>query len=269
MITRLAFASAVVLAPLMPTLADTVVYREGDPNAFVATPYAGTSDTTLLGNSDTNSNAHFGANEKLYVGIHDRARRSLLRFDLSSLHGQYSTITGATLTLTVDQATHAGTLDVFQLVDGNAGWVEGTGGALGSVSDAQPGEATWHNLAHPGTPWVGGTGIGSAGYGASPLDSEAFPQQAGGVTTPATLEVTLPASLIDAWVTGANAGLLLRHASDGVVSERQLLQLRSSEWATPSSRPTLTIEFEPIPEPASVGLLLSGLALVAGRGARR
>src|SRR5690606_33514990 len=133
---------------------------------------------------------------------------------------------------TVDTSTHAGTLDVFQLVDGNAGWVEGTGGAGGAIATAQAGEATWNHLAYPGTAWVGGTGIGSDGYVATPVDSEAFAAQAG-----ATIEVTLSPSLIEAWVTGTNAGLLLRHGSDGILAERQLLQLRSSEWATPSSRP--------------------------------
>src|SRR5207247_11093056 len=96
----------------------------GSLNAFGPAAYAGTDDAMVLTNGGgffNSSSENFGTRTDMAVGNaivagQDAPRRTLLRFDVSSLAGNYSSIQSADLTLYVSGTpASSGQLNVFRL----------------------------------------------------------------------------------------------------------------------------------------------------------
>lgn len=256
-----------ILSMGTPCAAEQIVYRDGLSNAFVDN-YDGTDDNTLISGSFADTNwGGFNQGAIGPRGSSTQFRRQLLRFDLSSMMGQYSSINSVTLRLTIEEGSYRGplTYSVYAVIPENAGWVEGT-----QANAVEVGASNWNYMVHDTTAWVGGPGLGTTGYtpisGLSglvwdfgdPLDID----DRDGVS----LDLTLPVALIESWIHGPNGGLLFKaDIEDGT---QGIGNFRSSEWSDPETRPALIIDYAPVPEPATLGLLIGGIFL-SRRGWRK
>ena len=130
--------------------------------------YTGAQDTSLqIRVSGKRADRNFGGT--VYTGLgnprwgrEDNYVRGLMRWDLSSLAGMYTTIHSVTLTLTLSgDSTGTGTFYVYALKEANADWVEGTG--TGALSDNVEGDCTWRDKAWDGlAAWAGEGGAASS-----------------------------------------------------------------------------------------------------------
>jgi hypothetical protein len=270
-----------------------VVFKNGFSNAFTGT-YSGTDDLMMMTNGGGyffSSTDNFGARGDMAVGntgaSAEHIRRDLVRFDVSSLAGQYTSINSATLRLYVTGyalPVGGGTVNVFRMADANAGWVEGSGTSATGYGPEDAGGSTWAykvQAAYPsefaGTPWAGGGTTGSPAGAAGVAGTDYFSTPISSFTyTPSTAGfvdfVFSDPTLINTWVTGINAGLLLRQLSEAAVPGGNLINFHSSESTTgvgpglTTARPELIIDFTAVPEPGRALLSMLGLgALFLGR----
>ena len=211
----------------------TIIFQEGTllPGGGA---YTGTQDTEIQQGDPTNS---FGSNGQVRVdSLHLGGDvQGLLRFDnlFGALPDQIplgSTIISAVLTLDVIDSSNfpIGTISIFQMT---TAWSE---------------SSTWNSL-------VSGVGIGT--------DTVASADDAHTAELIALTTWNVQASL-QAWSNGdSNLGwAIFNDDTDGI-------QFTSSEGATITARPLLTVDFTPVPEPGS--LALAGLAGAAALCARR
>lgn len=254
--------AAVLTATIIgPASADVVSFQEG------VNGYAGTQDTYISSGSIAGRN--YGVTEDILVGAGSGIeRRALFQFDVSSLAGQYTSITSAQFKLTqIEGSAQFSDFDLYayQIADANAGWVEGTGNGTSSSAP------NWVLLEGPDTYWAGSSGLHTADtdYVDTVLDSVTYSSGGAGADMNGTVYTfDLPGSLIEQWVTGVNAGLLIFASSE---VEEGLARFASSEFTGNASwRPQLVVEFAPIPEPASLALAgFGGLFLLQRNRQRR
>lgn len=272
--------------------ADIVIFQDGATTPFLGGTYSGTRDTMLYSNgggyfNSTTDNRgivpSFDVGNAGALGT-DANRRAIIKFDISSLAGQYTTINSVTLRLTASgNVAGSQTINLFRLADANANWAEGSGGGGATYGPEDAGGSTWayklqdtYPNEFSGTQWAGGGTTGSANGGAgvagvdyinSSLASFIY-NTTNGASGQTVDFVFNDLSFINQWVTGTNAGLILRQAVENT-STQQLVGFNSREATTQSLRPQLIINYTPVPEPGSWLLVACGFAVWASRTRRR
>lgn len=123
---------AAVLCFGSTAVADTIVYQEGANDPFTSSPYAGTGDAFLLsipGNSGQHWLRNYGGKSTLASGTvvanETSYTRDVIRFDLTSLAGEYASIDSVKLRLYVGSSdvSVANNLQLFRFTTANGDWV--------------------------------------------------------------------------------------------------------------------------------------------------
>ncbi len=228
------------------------------------------------------------------LGTSGKTHRGLLQFDLSEIPSG-AIIKQAALKLYVVEVAKRGyqydrSFWLARVPDlGAVGWGEGTSNAdiftkgQGDGLDATAGDATWLDKQYPSVPWP--TGMeGVLGDDPATFDPADAAGIVPGYTDPASTPVLLdwqhddPAHAmladIQAWVDGAsNFGWVLvgeeafvNPDGEDNSSKRSFASREYVDDAGSSTfyGPVLTVTYEVVPEPATIGLLLSGLLAAAG-----
>lgn len=236
-------------------------YKQGANDPFTGSAYAGNEDLWLFNNSGGATDQNTGADGRVIIGGVGGTsyRHELMRFNLSSLAGQFGTIDSATLRLFWNGAnSNTGTVQVFAVSAANAGWVEGNSGTGGPAPN---GVSTWGHRIRTSQLWAGSPGASTAGtdYINTIIASAAY---AAAPTGQAFDLVFTDTSMINSWTGTPNAGLYLRTA----LQDNQAV-FHASE-STAAQRPELILGYSPaLPEivvEQPVGSdLADGSALVA------
>jgi hypothetical protein len=280
-VTRSAALSAAVLVGMGLTASaatvNTVTFQDGTPAPFTAGNYDGTQDATLYWGGDSQFNT--GTSPVVFTsGVNSHI---VMQFDVSSLAGK-GAIQSAKLVLMPENSSGAAfssTFSVYQLADANAGWQQGSK----SYAQATTGEVTWDYKAYNTVEWAGATpgpydpntdpahgnrGASNAGvdYLTPALGTGTYVQ----VPSHAPVEgdqvsVDLPGSLIDHWLSGTNAGLII--IADGTTAQGEQFVSSDSYYEPSTWKPALQVTYA-VPEPASAALLLVGGGLVTLRRRR-
>ena len=214
----------------------------------------GTSDDTFIWNSSYKyyNGTNWGADNEIFAGlngVNGWTYRSLLRFDTGNLRARYTSIDSATLTLTVTVTSRLSVvrgdfdLNLFQLDDSNADWIEGTK----NTQIADTGESCWEKRKYNLDEWTGGLGIGNSTTSAGisnllatvAIDVDTITN---GQKIVFTLDSPEAVAAVKAWCDDdTNAGLLL--ASDEASGGQNALVFASSENSTSASRPQLAVTY--------------------------
>ncbi len=224
--------------------ADTVTFQYG------VNSYTGVQDTFLESDAP---GSHMGTlSPYMYVGYSSSAvMRGLIRFDLSSLTGQYVTITEVKLHLTTGgtSASLSNTLGLYEVASSNAAWGEST--------------ATWNTL-NGTTAWTGGGGLGTTGYG-SLLASA--PVNAASSSVEWTIsDPTTATNLVNDFVSGANEGFLIKAQNETFSGSDNWIRFVQATSGSPNVSLQVTYS---VPEPKAWGLLVSALLALAFHRRRR
>lgn len=215
--------------------------------ANAATITLATLEDTILTNDPPRTTWNWGAHPRIWAGFFGNVDRSLVRFNISPL-GAYSEINSLIFRITVeDVAAGDTTISLHQVAETNGDWVAGT-----TQYEHQAGSSSWDFkvTGDPGgTPWDGGPGLGTTGYGASlataliPLDTPTGTLVDFVINNPA-----VATSVIDSLLSGANEGFLLKSQNEAVPGDVAFFQFSAQ----------LIVDFDepsPVPEPASVVML--------------
>jgi hypothetical protein len=235
-----------------PIAAAVVTFRDGTPTPFVGGVYAGTSDTMLYSNTGQLEDQNFGARTNMEAGQVDLAnnrRRSLIRFDVTALSGQVSSIDSVTLRLFV---TNIGELDngldvkgsetvqAFRPTTANSAWIEGSG-VSGPFATPDNGMSTFAQRVQGSQNWAGSAGLGTPGidYLIVPVASQTF----GANTSPggAFDLVFTDVSFMSDWAAGSNSGLFLRTQFEA--SNNAAISFFTRNAANLNVRPELIVSY--------------------------
>jgi len=203
-----------------------------------------------------------GMGESLFAGFTmiQTKRRALLAFDVSAIPAG-SAVTSVTLTLHCTRS--ASGAEPVTLHRALASWGEGASvaeGEGGLGADAAPGDATWLFSFFPGQSWTAPGGD----FDASALATTFV---AGSGVSYGWQSAAL-AACVQSWVDqpATNHGFLLM---GNEAAPQTAKRFASREHATPEFRPSLTVEYTPIPGPGSAAGLAVGAALAGRRRARQ
>jgi len=256
-------------AGALPALAQTtIVFRDNtnvvsSDNIINIPNYQGTQDSTMDSGSPTNN---MGAWIDFEVGSGSGSadRDSVIRFDVTSLNGQYNVVNAVHLRLFLYGNGFSGNspnlpraLDVTR-INATDNWVEGT--MNGPIGTPQPGSACWT------APQLGGPGWNPGAPLA--MNFTVFPgQQNSYIDIPLGGNLT---ALIGGWVTNPqNAGMRVSlNAANSPLNSGLLFGSRDNPTGV-EFIPELFIDYSPIPAPASLApMLLAGTLVTRRRRSR-
>jgi hypothetical protein len=237
-----------------------------------ATPTARSALVTLSADADntifSESLNSGGLATTIFAGRNNAAgvRRALVRFDVAGSVPAGAMITGVTLSLNLDGAaqTENQSRDVglHRLL---ADWGEGTSGGGGpGGGQGQPattGDATWQHTFFDTESWTHAGG--DFDPSASSVASIGFVP--GPFSWPSTADLVAD---VQTWLDdpAINFGWAI---TGGETTNGTVRRFHSREAAMENLRPTLTVEFQAVPEPGSLALLLAAVACAAVCGASR
>lgn len=227
-------------------------------------------DTCLVQDAGANDNNFGGRNELLTSNSSTSGstrRFGLLRFDVSGLAGQFSSIDSVTLKLRLRNGggrmvpTTGQILDIFRIADANAGWVEGAGLSTPTPDPGVtfPDTATYRAKSDNADTalrllWAGSAGLNTAGtdYFTTALGSTAAFNTASGYATGTVIEIPFTATgftlteMVSAWISqggATNAGLLIRGRSNTATGQ---IFFDSNETTDAGAQPAqLVINYTP------------------------
>jgi len=194
-----------------------------------------------------------GQGEYMFVGETAQAnsRRGVLSFNVAGSIPAGSTINSVSLQMNCSRSTTSSrTINLHRL---NASWGEGNSNAGepgGNGAPPETGDATWLHRFYPDVLWTN-----PGGDFAGAISSSTSVGGAGLYTWPTSSTMVAD---VQAWLNSPaqNFGWLLRGPENGSTSAKRL---DTSENINPALRPQLTIDYTPVPEPASLmGILVLG-----------
>lgn len=239
--------------------------------------YTGTQDTYLTSGSQVDNSQ--GSNSLgILAKTGSQLAVGLLKFDLSSLAHQVSSINSATLTVygvgssNYDPVNYPNIpFEIYDVASGNANWIAGA-----TQSPATGGQATWNNKASFGVndssnvAWIGGPALGwgtesPTGYDTTAIGSGTFNSLNG---QQKVYTISLDVTAVLNWINGTNGGMMIGIAKPNGNPNGNNVTFLPSEYAWAggddlNKRPLLTIDYNPTPEPATASLLLIGGGLLA------
>lgn len=214
-------------------------------------------DNTLFENSvGATSN---GAGQHLFAGqtMFDETRRALLKFDVAAAVPAGATVTSVTLRLHMSRTAAASEIVGIHPVARD--WGEAGSDAPaeeGGGTSAEPGDATWLHAFYDHALWT------QPGGDFAPASSAELVVVGNGFyswgSTPALV------ADVQTWLDtpALNHGWMLRGNEDLPFTAKRF---DSREHPDANVRPALKIEYTPIPEPATLAVLLPGAALALSR----
>jgi|CXWL01.1.fsa_nt_gi hypothetical protein len=275
--------AALILAGMASSLsADTVTFKQNATTPIIGGTYLGMEDTMIISNgldagTQFSEADNFGARVDLNIGSAalgatisgQRApRNTMLRYNVSALSGQYTTINSVTLRLfTKTPGGGANTAQMYRIADANSGWVEGIGTSAIIFGPEDVGGATYNfkiqgATEFTGTPWAGSDGCDLVGtdIGLSPVATTALigTEPVGSAFDLVIGNSATATTMIGDWITGLNAGLLLKTANQAIAF--QYLYYSSEELEAGAFEPELIVDYDAVPEPTMLlPMLLVGI----------
>ncbi len=207
-----------------------------------------------------------GAGSHLFAGTaaSGLVRRGLLAFNIAGNIPAGSTILSASLRMHMSRTI--GSAEVVDLHRVSSAWGEGSSVAFGEEGGGappQPGDATWVHTFYDTADWASpGGDFDPAASGSTTVIGVAF------YTWPTTAGLVAD---VQSWLDNpaTNNGWLL-HGDEEFTGTAK--RFDSRQHPDPAMRPVLTINYQPIPEPATGAYLLTGFFILlrssGNRGAR-
>jgi len=203
--------------------------------------YLGAADVMLYAPSSV-AQVNYGQYPALSCGINrwGEHQASLLRFDLSELPRGVQ-VRSARLLLTALEGVYPFrelTVDLRELAQENAGWVEGAGDGTRVPT---PGAPCWSFLSHDTRRWGGQPGAAESGVDFSTAWSgqATVPEKGGGEAA-----FELPASVVERWIDHPQTNAGLRLWPEMAAERGDACAFASSEHDDPALRPRLVLTLE-------------------------
>jgi hypothetical protein len=240
----------------------------GAAGLVVLLSYAGASAETAVINASKDNTIYQddfgllsnGAGQRFFAGISGNGliRRGLISFDIASAIPTGATIDSVTLRLNVSNVSNVNPA-VVELHRVLTDWGEGDSlspGGEGQGGDAQPGDATWlHTFYDTGFWTQPGGDFAPGASGAATV---------GGIGVYAWNSTPGMVADVQAWLDqpAGNFGWIVIGDESTISAKR----FDSRQNVDALRRPTLIVDYSPIPEPFTAGLMLLGLIPVRRRG---
>lgn len=215
-------------------VADEIELQQGASNAFTEA-YQGTHATMIIANEWEGLSYLSEPVLHLMGADSDARRRILLRFDLELLKGKVEAVESATLHLYkhLDPMEQPETIhfSVYEISPENAGWTV----------------ASWLSP-EPGGRWAGAPGLRLPGIDfREPAIAEQVPYSTARPDRSEIAEIPIPPELIERWIEGPNAGLMLM-LDEEESSNKTIYVYSAAEANELTVRPMLRIVYRaPIP----------------------